>query len=114
MDLIDRSFITNEINNFLSQYNISYNALYVVSLFCGIINSAPTVNCMISVENALPNTDGEYIVYTDHYEIAEYDTELHQFGHTEEYKDEQGYNVVEWYEVCNVTHWMPLPEKPER
>ncbi len=78
-----------------------------------IIDNAPSVNRCISVKDALPDTDGEYLVYTDHYEIVEYDTELQQFGHTDEYKDKLGYNIVEWYEVHNVTHWMPLPKPPE-
>ena len=78
-----------------------------------IIN-APAINRCISVEDAFPDTNGEYLVYTDHYEIVEYDTELQQFGHTDEYKDELGYNIVEWYEVHNVTHWMPIPEPPKK
>ena len=78
-----------------------------------VVKNAPSANLCISVKDALPDIDGEYLVYTDHYEIAEYDTELQQFGHTDEYKDELGYNIVEWYEVNNVTHWMPLPKQPE-
>ena len=62
-----------------------------------VVKNAPSVNNCISVKDAFPDTNGEYLVYTDHYEIAEYDTELQQFGHTDEYKDELGYNIVEWY-----------------
>lgn len=82
------------------------------AIVCDVLENAPAVDQWISVRDRLPDTDGEYLVYTDHYEIVEYDTELRQFGHTDEYKDELGYNIVEWYEVHNVTHWMPLPNKP--
>lgn len=78
------------------------------------INDMPAINHWIPVENSLPNTDGEYLVYADHYEIVEYDSKLRQFGHTDRYIDEQGYDVAEWYEVHNVTHWMPLHEPPRK
>jgi hypothetical protein len=77
------------------------------------IRPTPASNSLIPVDDSLPDNDGEYLVYTDHYEIAEYDTELRQFGHTDEYKDELGYTITEWYEVHGVTHWMPMPKPPE-
>ena len=84
-----------------------------LTLCYDLIKSAPVINRCISVKDALPDNDGEYLVYTNHYEVVEYSTELQQFGYTDEYKDELGYNIVEWYEVHNVTHWMTLPEPPK-
>lgn len=114
-DLIDREylFVAVEQMEKIGTTDNENDSVVSTNAVLDIIDSAPSVNRCISVKDSLPDTDGEYLVYTDHYEIVEYDTELQQFGHTDEYKDELGYNIVEWYEVHNVTHWMPLPKPPE-
>lgn len=117
-DLIDRSTVLAEIGEFQKLFDETGDShervAYASAQHCIlVIKSATSVNQCISVKDALPDTNGEYLVYTDHYEIVEYDTELQQFGYTDKYIDEQGYNAVEWYEVHNVTHWMPLPKPPE-
>ena len=114
-DLIDREylFVAVEQMEKIGTTDNENDSVVSTNAVLDIIDNAPSVNRCISVKDALPDTDGEYLVYTDHYEIVEYDTELQQFGHTDEYKDEMGYNIVEWYEVHNVTHWMPLPKPPE-
>lgn len=114
-DLIDREYLFKTVEQMekIGTTDNENDSAVSTNAVLDIIDNAPSVNRCISVKDALPDTDGEYLVYTDHYEIAEYDTELQQFGHTDEYKDEMGYNIVEWYELNNVTHWMPLPKPPE-
>lgn len=114
-DLINREYLFNAVEQMekIGTTDSENDSVVSTNAVLDIIDNAPSVNRCISVKYALPDTDGEYLVYTDHYEIVEYDTELQQFGHTDEYKDELGYNIVEWYEMHNVTHWMPLPKPPE-
>ena len=77
------------------------------------IENAPAVNLLIPCSEQLPDKDGTYLVYSKFgFEILEYDVELKEFGMTDTYKDELGYDITEWYS-CTVTHWMSLPEKPE-
>lgn len=78
------------------------------------IENLPVVNILIPCSEHLPNKDGQYLVYSNFgFEILEYDVELREFGSTDTYKDELGYNITEWYSANTVTHWTPLPEKPE-
>ena len=53
-DLIKRSAVTREINDFLGKYAVSDDALYAFSMCFGIIDSVPSVDRWISVEDALP------------------------------------------------------------
>lgn len=60
----------------------------------------------------LPNVDGNYVVMRGNAaEILEYSVEMESFGYTDEYKDELGYNITEWYTVGGVSDWMPIPPK---
>lgn len=78
------------------------------------IENLPVVNILIPCSEQLPDKDGNYLVLQrDRFEILEYRTELKQFGYTYEDEDEPGYPYTEWTEMQNVTHWMPLPNKPE-
>ena len=77
-----------------------------------LIENEPTAFCMIPCSEQLPDKDGTYLVYSKFgFEILEYDVELREFGITDTYKDELGYDITEWYSYT-VTHWMSLPEKP--
>lgn len=114
-DLIDREYLFKTVEQMekIGTTDNENDSVVSTNAVLDIIDNVPSVNRCISVKDALPDTDGEYLVYTNHYEVVEYDAKLHQFGYTDEYKDEQGYDVVEWYEVHNVTHWMPLPKPPK-
>lgn len=69
-----------------------------------------TIQRKISCDERMPDSDGTYIVFSkDRTDIAEYDTEMKSFGYSDEYKDELGYNIVEFYELHGITHWMPIP-----
>ena len=66
----------------------------------------------IPCSERLPDVDGNYIVMrANAVEILEYSAEMELFGFTEEYKDEIGYNITEWYTVGGVSDWMPIPSK---
>lgn len=66
----------------------------------------------IPCSERLPDADGNYIVMrANAVEILEYSVEMELFGFTEEYKDEIGYNITEWYTVGGVSDWMPIPPK---
>ena len=70
--------------------------------------------CMIPCSERMPDKDGKYLVLLNNnaWDTLEYDTELEQFGWTDDYKDELGYNITEWYDSTKmVVSWMPLPEK---
>lgn len=77
------------------------------------IDAAPSVNRWISVEDALPEKDKSYITYA----------ETTKYCNHNELPEESRINILyfngeEWYdEECryyNVTHYMPLPEPPEK
>lgn len=75
--------------------------------------STPAVNRLIPCSKRLPDKDGKYLVIqNEQFDILEYNTQLKQFGYRYEDEDEPGYPYTEWAEMQNVTHWMPLPEKP--
>lgn len=114
-DLIDREYLFKTVEQMekIGTTDNENDSVVSTNVVLDIIDNAPSTNRCISVKDALPDTDGEYLVYTNRYEVVEYDAKLRQFGYTDKYIDEQGYNAVEWYEVNNVTHWMPLPKLPE-
>lgn len=79
-----------------------------------LIENEPTAFCMIPCSEKMPDKDGKYLVLLNNnaWDILDYDTELEQFGWTDDYKDEFGYNITEWYDSTKmVVSWMPLPEK---
>ena len=67
---------------------------------------------LVYCTESIPNKNGKFLVQLDNggWDILEYDVELGQFGYTDEYKDEFGYNIVEWYDNEHVTRWMLLSE----
>lgn len=78
-----------------------------------VINEQPAVNRWISVEDALPEKDKSYITYA----------ETTKYCNHNELPEEARINVLyfngeEWYDdeciYYNVTHYMPLPEPPEK
>lgn len=78
-----------------------------------LMQDAPAVNRWISLEYALPEKDKSYITYSEttkyynHNELPE-DTRINiLYFNGEEWYDEE----IRYY---NVTHYMPLPEPPEK
>ena len=70
----------------------------------------------ISVKDELPKADGKYMVWRDgEWEICEFDAEYQRFGYTYEDYDEMYSRLIGWDDTIHddVTHWMPLPEKPK-
>lgn len=67
---------------------------------------------LIYCTERMPNKNGKFLVQLDNggLDILEYNVELGEFGYTDEYKDEFGYNIVEWYDNSHVTRWMLLSE----
>lgn len=84
-----------------------------------VINEQPAVNRWISVEDALPEKDGEYLVFTEYEDVFKctFDSnEENKWGFEEDYRDPDtlGWEGTTWTAVETVTHWMPLPEPPEK
>ena len=81
-------------------------------------------NPWIPVEDALPEKSGEYLVYTEYEDVfkcyfeKENDPEEDecQWGFYQDYRDPDtlGWAGTTWTAVETVTHWMPLPEPPEK
>lgn len=73
----------------------------------------------ISVNDRLPETTGQYLVYTERGDMfnAEFERdcgENGEFGIWSEYyhPDTLGFLDSEWTAYDDITHWMPLPELP--
>ena len=86
-----------------------------------IVEQMPTVGGWISVKDRLPEKDGQYLVCLNQTRLM-----VVPFAKTLEDvdrdvfkgRDEPGWFEwdTEWcwfYEVTNVTHWMPIPELPK-
>lgn len=78
-----------------------------------VINEQPAVNRWISVEDELPENNKSYITYA----------ETTKYCNHNEIPEELRINILyfngeEWYDdecrYYNVTHYMPLPEPPEK
>jgi len=78
-----------------------------------VINEQPAVNRWIPVEDALPEKNKSYITYA----------ETTKYCNHNEIPEELRINILyfngeEWYDdecrYYNVTHYMPLPEPPEK
>lgn len=118
-DLIYRNVLIDELKKIKFPCMLPSGAEYLegvqtaVTRISGVINDAPTVNRLIPCNDRLPDKDGKYLVLQrDQFEILTYNVGLKQFGYTNEGEEETGCPYVEWAEMQDVTHWMPLPEKP--
>jgi len=75
------------------------------------IDEAPTVGEWISVEDRLPETSQEVLIFsrteksgTGYVNVVLYSAKFKAFNCTDDCDE---------YKVKNVTHWMPLPKAPE-
>jgi len=70
----------------------------------------------ISVKDKMPEHGGEYLVVRNSFgicrivDVCGYDKKSRKFGKIDM---DYVYDGNGWYEVDNVTHWMPLPEPPK-
>ena len=72
-----------------------------------------TKTAWISVKDKLPDEYGIYLAVSKGAVILiEFDPDLQEFGCSDDYQDELGYTITEWYSKNGVTHWMPIPELP--
>lgn len=81
-----------------------------------LIANGVTVQKWISVEDRLPEEDGKYLVLNESGNM--FDTEYSDysgFGYWRMYYDPDPLALAgsEWYELDDITHWMPLPEPPK-
>ena len=112
-DLIDRDALMKEICGNECGSVCDEECENVMCNYYDYIMDAPAINRWISVEDALPEIDKSYITYA----------ETTKYCNHNEIPEELRINVLyfngeEWYdEECryyNVTHYMPLPEPPEK
>lgn len=70
----------------------------------------------ISVKDRLPETSGQYLVYTECGDMFNAEFELHygEFGSWYDcyHSDTLGFLDSEWTAYDDITHWTPLPELP--
>lgn len=81
------------------------------------------VSQWISVEEKVPDISGNYLCYlaTDEFEVLYFDRGIeddeynldYPFGVWNTYTSDEGGECREWIEVLEVTHWQPLPKKPQ-
>lgn len=82
--------------------------------------NTPAMDECIKCSERMPEKNGKYLVYrrTYGFDVVLFDKDVVKdgffpFGYRDEYKDELGYTACDWYEIDDVTHWMPLPEPPK-
>ncbi len=77
----------------------------------------------ISVKDRIPDKSGRYLVYTKlgscNVFIAEYDGGIddeNKFGERFKERDAYTHEVIgyEWWPYYEITHWMLLPDPPEK
>lgn len=110
LDAIRHEIVSNSRDHFALSAGIA--ALYEME------NGAHTVNRWIPVEDALPEKDGEYLVFTEYEDVFKctFDSnEENKWGFEQDYRDPDtlGWAGTTWTAVETVTHWMPLPEPPK-
>lgn len=81
------------------------------------------INPLVKVEERVPTVSGNYLCYLSNgeFEVLYFDREIeddeyndeYPFGVWNTYPSDDGGECREWIEVLEVTHWMPLPERPE-
>ena len=116
--LIDKGKVADKISDlFLGNYqNPSKELETFYKEVLKIVVNAETQGEWISVKDRLPEDDGKYMICCKYdFEICEFDAESQTFGYTYDEYDEMYSRLVCWDDYINkkVTHWMPLPQKPE-
>lgn len=117
-DLISKRQMVEKINDlFLDKYEAKANSdltEFYKEVLKILINEKGQSN-WIPVKDGLPEDDGEYMVWSDEFEICEFDAESQTFGYTYYEYDEMYSRLVCWDDCINkkVTHWTYLPDAPE-
>lgn len=121
-DLIERNAVLAEIGEFQIRFNeigdSHERVAYASAEHCMlVIKAAPAVNRWISVEDALPERNGCYLVWRPRFyidgdrECAEA-TVCYFDGH-DTWHDSYGVDFSRVLGKDDITHWMPLPDPPE-
>jgi hypothetical protein len=111
-ELIDRQAVLAEIGEFQIRFNETGDShervAYASAEHCMlVIKAAPAVNRWISCSDRLPEAGMPVLIYAcKHRVTAYYDSCKNLFRLTE---NDNLYYIAEY-----VTHWMPLPEPPEK
>lgn len=111
-DLINRDLTIHELEAFKESCIANFMRMSFDDII-DVVKDIPAVNRWISVEDALPEKDKSDITYS----------ETTKYCNHNEIPEESRINILyfngeEWYdEECryyNVTHYMPIPEPPEK
>lgn len=102
-DLISRKALLDKLTPWLAVAEYGCGKYNLLSAICELIRRAPEANNWISVKDRLPKEYGDVLVFRiyNHRPIMSvdtYDTDRKRFLK---------------YHNCGITHWMPLPQKPE-
>ena len=102
-DLIDRQAVLDIFKPWLEVKDYSEGELNMLKCVIHELETMPSTSAWVSVKDKLPDKCGKYMTCNknDDYVIWYFDKENEKFG-CSDYE----------YEV-EVTHWMPLPQKPE-
>lgn len=68
----------------------------------------------VNVKNRLPNCNGRYLVFKPHYSPDHGDVTICYFDGTDTWHDDDMVNFEKLLSPTDVTHWIPLPEPPEK
>lgn len=114
---IDADDLKKSLNDYV--FNDPTCPMHIAATVDQYIDFAPTVGGCISCSERMPEKNGDYLVYrrTYGFDVVPYDKDVVKdgyfpFGYWDNYRDELGYTESDWYEIDDVTHWMPLPEPP--
>ena len=97
----------------------------LTEIACSLIANGVTVNEWISVDDRLPTEDGDYLTFETTFTCKFRYQRVRHFAKDLEKVDEYDFKGIkragwyaydsEWgyYEVDDITHWMPLPQPPK-
>lgn len=117
-DLIDRDAVLHDVSTECSNAHEAkyYEAQVALTRAKKIIRDAPAVNRWIPVEDALPDSTEDVLVWFEYFRYGEYDCLYQTYGignYSKNYDDWIVNHETGWDQL-RVIAWMPLPEPPEK
>lgn len=118
-DLIDRDAAAYKVKSCITipadnEWDSGYNTAMAEAK--QYIQNAPAVNRWISVEDALPDSTEDVLVWFEYFRYGEYDCLYQTYGignYSKNYDDWIVNHETGWDQL-RVIAWMPLPEPPEK